>query len=888
MRDGLATTPISLPTSLECVGIQLSLAKRLKLNVVSVYRPPSSSMTDFLDDLEFCLLKDGSFATHPLCAVGDFNCRSALWWNGQTVTKDGSLLELFTAEHGLCQVVDGPTHNVLSSSPSQLDLMFLNQPTYLKCCTVLPPLTDHCPTVVQLNVHPLRQQLVTVYSWDYAHADWDGLRDALSTLDWSSVTACADVESSVHAWLSLFLPIVQAFVPKRGVHHTGSKPWYSPFLHRFARCRDRLFKRSRGLPDTHRTVRAFHRVRNWYVAELRYAERAYFRRASQLLSDRELSHRPHHWWHQAKSLCGLKCRDSIPALVFNGQVFTAAAEKAEVLNEQFATQCSAPPSPSLPNILPSSFAAFEFQHVTQQEIVDHLANLNCRKASGSDDISPRLLLEFRHSLCVPLCHIFNISLTHGHFPHQWKQAVIQPLFKQKGNRAAPSSYRPIALLPCVSKVFESLVRKQLLQHCLEVNCLPDEQYGFLPQRSTVWQLLSVLQDWVEAIDHGQAVHALFIDVAKAFDRVDHRLLCLKLASIGVGGQQLKWFESFLSGRSISTSVDHTRSTSRSITSGVPQGSVLGPLLFIIYFRDLPDSVAATSCLFADDTLVYDTECSTAPSSCCRLPRDAHSLDSWAAAWNTRFNAEKSAHMTISKKRLSFNSDVSLGGKAVPRVSCFKHLGVHLTSTLSWSPHVTAICRKAAPLAGLLKRLAYRCPPGSSQSFIARLYCTFVRPRLEYASPVWGSSCSRQDALMLERLQNSVARTLYQTFHRQLPRPRSTTALKWLGWPTLAWRRRRAAMIFLWRLINGEGPPQLRKHLPRPASERCTYSLRNAERSLEFPLGNTSLFRHSFLPCALEVYSALPLDTTSCSKLSSFLRLLDKHFSCDKFSFGLSL
>lgn len=325
-----------------------------------------------------------------------------------------------------------------------------------------------------------------------------------------------------------------------------------------------------------------------------------------------------------------------------------------------------------------------------------------------------------------------------------------------------------------------------------------------------------------------------------------------------------------------------------ISSGVPQGSVLGPLLFVIYFRDLPDAVEASSSLFADDTLVYDTECSVTHSSCCGLLQDAHHLDAWAAAWNTQFNASKSACMTVSRKGSADSSVVLLGGAAVPNVSSVKHLGIHLTSTLSWSTHIGDISRKAAPLVGLLKRLAYRCPPGSAQRFIARLYCAFVRPRLEYASPVWGSSCSRLDTVTLERLQNSVARALYQTYHRQSVRPRSAAALEWLGWPTLSWRRRRMAMAMLWRLIHGEGPPQLRRHLPRPASERCTYSLRNAEQSFEFPLCSTALYRNSFLPSALKVFDSLPQDVAASSTLSSFLRLLDKHFCFDRFSLGLSL
>ena len=164
---------------------------------------------------------------------------------------------------------------------------------------------------------------------------------------------------------------------------------------------------------------------------------------------------------------------------------------------------------------------------------------------------------------------------------------MQPIYKRKGDISCPQNHRPIALLPSLSKVFETFVHNQLLQYCLYQGCLPDERYGFLLQRSTTWQLLTIVNEWHEALDRGEAVHTLFVDIAKAFDRVDHSLLLLKLASIGVCGDQLDWFESYLRGRSISTVVDGQLSSLLSISSAVPQGSVLGLLLFVICFRDLP-------------------------------------------------------------------------------------------------------------------------------------------------------------------------------------------------------------------------------------------------------------------------------------------------------------
>ena len=889
-RNELSVTPLLLPPSLciECTGVQLSLTRRRKLNILFAYRPPNSSMVDFLEELDTVMSSACCLGNHPLCLVGDFNCKSKLWWSGQNSCADGRLLESFAQEHALSQVVDGPTHDVSGTSPSLLDLIFLSQPQSLKNMSILPPLSDHSPTVAQLDLQPPCQRPVIAFSWDYAHADWESLRKLLANADWSPVLKSNNVDSALTAWSEVFVPVVRACVPKRRICLDGGKPWYSPFLHRLARCRDRLFKRSRGLVNCHPTAQAFGRVCNWYVRELRYAERLYYRRTCMNIYPKEMSRRPHHWWNQVKSLCGLRCRGTIPTLSEGVEISVTPDEKAEALNHHFASQCSAASSESLPMILPSPKPLFKFAEFTPSEVEQHLNNLDSWKAPGVDDISNRLLKECRVALAEPLCTRFNLSLSQG-FLGTWKQAIIQPIFKQKGNRWAPVNDRPIALLPSIAKVLETLVRKQLLRHCLKEDCLPDQQFGFLPHRSTVWQLLSVLEDWSERIDRGEAVHALFLDVAKAFDRVDHGLMAVKLASIGVQDQELRWFTSYLRGRTICTTVERRRSSPEPISSGVPQGSVLGPLLFIIYFGDLPQAISATSCLFADDTLAYD-RCN-ALSCNCRLKEDVENVDSWAKTWNTTFNAAKSVEMVVSRKRQQPVGDGSLllGGVEVPRAGSTKHLGVIVSAALSWSDHVSSLITKAAPLCGLLKRLALRCPGGSSHGFLKMIYLSLIRPRLEYASPVWGSGCSHADAAALERLQGSVARAIYRSAHGNNPtiRLRSKTALTWLNLPTLAWRRRRAALVLLWRLINGEGPPQLRRHLPLPASKRCTYSLRNADMSFEFPVCNTTKHLSSFLPSSLALFSTLPHSVVSSTSLPIFIHRLDEHFQHDKFSFLFS-
>ena len=446
----------------------------------------------------------------------------------------------------------------------------------------------------------------------------------------------------------------------------------------------------------------------------------------------------------------------------------------------------------------------------------------------------------------------------------------------------------MALLPSLSKVLEKVVKQQLLNFCLNNDIIPDCQFGFLPGRSTVWQLLSIIEEWHDALDQGRAVHTLFLDVSKAFDRVDHQILLSQCESIGLSGVSLNWISSYLKDRSIVTAVDGVLSTPRPISSGVPQGSVLGPLLFLIYFRSLPAAVKkCTPVMFADDTLLYET-CPPGGSLSCALQEDANSTSLWANSWNTRFNASKSNSLLIcrrpSVKHSSHLQPLLLSGSLVPCVTSVIHLGLTITASLTWSAHIDQLLKQVSWKLSLMKRLAFR--GNLTLPVFSLMYKSLVRPCLEYASTVW-DNCTTADAHSLERVQVSLARAICtkrfgSQYAYSLPK---NQLLSILSWPTLSWRRRRQKLVLFWQLYNGLGPPMLSRKLPSSVMDRCGYRLRSTHSS-EVPLCSSSRHLSSFFPSTCILWNSLPSSVVSAKSLSSFVNLLDNHFHADRFLFGL--
>ena len=356
---------------------------------------------------------------------------------------------------------------------------------------------------------------------------------------------------------------------------------------------------------------------------------------------------------------------------------------------------------------------FAFKTISCESVTKKIKELKPNKAVGLDKVSSRMLKDAADIVAPSLTSLFNISINNGCFLSTWKLAKISPLFK-KGSKQDPSNYRPISVLPTISKLIEKAVNMQLYSYLRDNNLLSQKQFGFRLNSSTVTASAMFTDKTLSAMDKGQLTGAVFIDLTKAFDTVNHSILLSKLCSLGVlnASPPYNWFESYLSNRCQVTVCNGTKSSPETVQIGVPQGSILGPLLFTLYINDLPDYLEHCDVtLYADDTVLFISDKSLHNIKS-YMNSDLEKLNNWLKLNHLTLSISKSKFMIIgSSQRLNKIDSISfkVDNIDLDEVSSFKYLGIVINNRLNWQDHVDQMFSKINKKLGLLKRIRYCLP-----------------------------------------------------------------------------------------------------------------------------------------------------------------------------------
>ncbi len=534
-------------------------------------------------------------------------------------------------------------------------------------------------------------------------------------------------------------------------------------------------------------------------------------------------------------------------------------EKANTLNNSFRDQTVLPDPPTnIPTITPYPVTSnLETISLSETDIQSILTNLPVGKASGPDGVSNRILKELKSEISAPLTDLFNQSITSGHFPNSWKEANVCPIFKA-GDPSLTSNYRPISLLNTISKVLEKAVFKYLYNHFHDNNILTPLQSGFVPGDSTVNQLTFLYNTFCRALDDGKEVRVVFCDISKAFDRVWHAGLLLKLTAAGVTNNLHDWFASYLNNRKQRVVLPGTHSNWNYIRAGVPQGSILGPLLFLLYINDIVKDINSNIRLFADDTSLF-VIVETPETASRTINSDLQTITNWSHRWLVSFNPKKTESLLISKKRNTLpHSPLLMNNVIVSEVESHKHLGIYFNNEGTWHQHIDYITGKAWRRINIMRKLKHEL----DRKCLEIIYTSFIRPLLEYADTVW-DNCTQYEKDSLEKIQIEAARITTGA-----TRLVSIAALYTeICWETLENRRRSHKLSLFYKMTNVLSPNYLVDLVPM-ATDTSRYNLRNHD-NLQIIRSRTTLYYNSFLPSAVREWNSLSQDTRNSSSFNCF-------------------
>ena len=546
-----------------------------------------------------------------------------------------------------------------------------------------------------------------------------------------------------------------------------------------------------------------------------------------------------------------------------GRLTETEEEAATALNRYYHSVFTKDndPQPAIPDFPPLTQEKLEDIVLSEEKIEEVLTDLNPNKAAGPDEVECRLLKECAKEMAPALCKIFRKSMEEGEVPSKWKQAHIVPIHK-KGNKAVMANFRPVALTSVICKVMEKIVCAAIISFLTLNSLVTPQQHGFVRGRSCQTNILLCLEKWTASLDSGKSVDVAYFDYAKAFDKVSHRLLLLKLRAYGIDGRLLAWLENYLADRKQRVVVGNAKSAWLKVVSGTTQGTVLGFLLFLIFINDLPKKCGHDDewsiFLLADDTKTFqeiDEEVANHNSNQQAMQERIDRIANWAQDWQMEINPTKSKVMHIGRNNPGL--PYSINGTQIEAVTVENDIGFWISDDLSTSTHVSKARSKALGEISRIRRNFSSSTRGRSASSI-----TNVRPHLDHGMAACPPATSAESK-MLESVQ-SKATALVQGM-RQL---NSEERRKRLGLMKLEERRERGDLIEVFKILKGQTRID-------PSLFWEVREARNGTRLVKERADNGRRQRQTFFSYrVIQKWNLLPTEVKMAPSLDSFKNRLD--------------
>ena len=730
-----------------------------------VYKPEYVIYNDFSQQLNRTLHAISS-EKKPCYLMGDFNLDLL---KHETCPRVSDFINLFYS-HDFIPCIDRPTRIKTNknghTSISLIDNIFTNNiSSRINSGVVITDLSDHFPVfITQANSRPNIAPCVnqSSKSRQLKPSNIKGLVNALSLVDWQIViNTTTEPDEAYNAFISKFstlydahCPIINKNISKR---NSPKKPWITKGLIKSLQTKDKLFKFFVANPTPSNKLK-YTDYRNHLNLLLRLSKKSFI--TSKIEDNKNNSKL---MWRTLNSLLGRNKQARLPDFFLNkhGNKIYNNAEIAENFNDFFANigksladKIPEPPMDYKPPSCNNSSSLF-LSPTTADEIIELTMKFKLSNSSGSDGISNTLLKQIVPSIGEVIAHIFNLSLSSGIVPSQLKIANVTPIFKA-GDKHDCSNYRPISILPTLAKLLEKVVYIRIFDFISKHDILTPQQFGFRPKRSTYMAINQLYSNIAEKLDTKQHTVGIFLDLSKAFDTINHSILLNKLYSYGIRGLANDWIRNYLSERSQRVNFNNTLSSPAEISCGVPQGSILGPLLFLLYINDLPlSSKIPHFILFADDTnILFSNPDPIILESL--INTELKEISNWFKLNKLSLNIKKTNYMIFKNKhsnKPTINIDIKIDNTPIQQVETTKFLGLLIDSNLSWTSHTQHVCKIVSKYNGIIRKVRPFLPPYSLKT----LYNSLILPYLSYGAMIWADpNNSKLNSLFL--LQKRVIRS----------------------------------------------------------------------------------------------------------------------------------
>ena len=808
--------------------------------------------------------------------LGDFNLPMLSWPESSPEMKpDCSHKQVYDfflstiADYNFTQVVTEPTRK-----DNVLDLFLTTNPTLINKVNCSPGLGDHdvvsAEALLKPTLHKQKPRKVFIFS----KADWPTLKAKMKLYQQSFLSNHygQTVEQLWTDFTTTLDKLVQECIPAKLIRGKSSLPWITQEIKRLIRKRDSLYRKFKRSGDSDIKTK-FQTLRQQIKKKIKDSYQAYLENLLGLNDEDSKCDSKKLFSFLKNSRCD---QQGTPPLKHDNILYSDTKTKANLFNQQFNSvftpkeplslsrlasmrvqdlkKAGGLPSDTTPDSLQDSVTNMPEINISENGLMKLLQNLKPGKAAGPDKLKSLLLRELREEIAPIIQIIFDRSLKTGKLPADWMKANVMPVFK-KGDKSLAANYRPISLTCILCKVLEHILASNIVKHLDGQGILYDLQHGFREKRSCETQLIMLIEDLARNASVGKQTDIILLDFSKAFDKVNHSKLLWKLHQYGIRGHVLNWVRAFLGSRSQRVVIEGEESESIPVTSGVPQGSVLGPILFLIYINDLPDEVCSQVRLFADDTALYLTMESEDSGS--TLQSDLDILSMWETRWDMEFNPSKCQVVHVAGSKRPVKRDYILHGQVLESVTCAKYLGVDISCSLTWNSHIDRITGSANRTLGFVRRnIKTRMSKVRETA-----YNTLVRPQLEYASAVWDPH-NKNRISQIEQVQRRAARWTVSNFDRKAS---VTKIVQDLGWRTLDQRRADARLCLFFKILHGLVAiplPDYIQHSTRISRYCHSMTFRQVSTSTDY-------YKYSFFPLAIVQWNALPQSVACLQSLEVF-------------------